>query len=328
MEKQRDLYIDFLRAFGLIMLVVVHTRAPEWLAAFRSFDVPLMVFISALCYTNRGGYGAYLVKRLKRIYIPVLVFLTLWLALMNGALIAIGHPPMEFPTIIGSYLLLNQPSIGYVWIMRVFLMMAILSPLYFKWLKNVKFIGLIVVLAIITIMQTYLVAGVQSIQSYFPHLIADQFLLYAVGYSLFVVMGIKYKGLSQKQLLILTLMFAISVVGFILYNHLDYFKPSEFKYPPEKLYLLYGAFACTLLWYVKPLFAKVKWPKWVEYLSTNSMWIYLWHIIPVSFIEAMSKFLPYWGERFIVTLAIAVTLNIIYHKAIRYLPQKIEKLIA
>ena len=54
---QRDLYIDFLRAFGLLMLVVAHTNAPSWIFAFRTFDVPLMVFVSALCYKPLMGGG-------------------------------------------------------------------------------------------------------------------------------------------------------------------------------------------------------------------------------------------------------------------------------
>lgn len=52
----RDSYIDFLRAFGLLLLVVAHTCAPQWLFNLRTFDVPLMVFISAICYNPlRGG---------------------------------------------------------------------------------------------------------------------------------------------------------------------------------------------------------------------------------------------------------------------------------
>ncbi len=36
-----------------------------------------------------------------------------------------GRPHVEWKTVLGSYLLLNSPSIGYVWIMCVFLMMAL-----------------------------------------------------------------------------------------------------------------------------------------------------------------------------------------------------------
>jgi len=55
-SSSRDSYIDFLRGLGLLLLVVAHTNPQEWLFQFRSFDVPLMVFISAMCYKPlRGG---------------------------------------------------------------------------------------------------------------------------------------------------------------------------------------------------------------------------------------------------------------------------------
>lgn len=57
MNHTRDTYIDFLRALGLILLIGVHiVGVPDWYRPFRSFDVPLMVFVSSLCYKPlRGG---------------------------------------------------------------------------------------------------------------------------------------------------------------------------------------------------------------------------------------------------------------------------------
>ncbi len=40
----RDSYIDFLRAFGLLLLIVAHTSAPSVIAAIRIVDVTLIVF--------------------------------------------------------------------------------------------------------------------------------------------------------------------------------------------------------------------------------------------------------------------------------------------
>jgi fucose 4-O-acetylase-like acetyltransferase len=53
--QPRDTYVDFLRALGLLLIFVAHTQAPDILARIRTFDVPLMVFISGLCVNFRGG---------------------------------------------------------------------------------------------------------------------------------------------------------------------------------------------------------------------------------------------------------------------------------
>lgn len=54
-EPQRDQYVDFLRGLGLLMLIVAHCWAPSWINRLRGFDVPLMVFVSAICYKPLMG---------------------------------------------------------------------------------------------------------------------------------------------------------------------------------------------------------------------------------------------------------------------------------
>lgn len=80
----RDSYIDFLRALGLLLIIGIHCKMPQPWASIRVFDVPLMVFISALCANFRGGYLAYFKKRLIRLYRPVAAFLTIFFLLFVG----------------------------------------------------------------------------------------------------------------------------------------------------------------------------------------------------------------------------------------------------
>lgn len=54
---KRDSYIDFMRSIGLILIIGVHVAAPTWYVVARSFDVPLMVFVSMLCVKPLNGGG-------------------------------------------------------------------------------------------------------------------------------------------------------------------------------------------------------------------------------------------------------------------------------
>lgn len=66
MKPERNPYIDFLRAFGLLLLFVAHTNPPALLHALRTFDVPLMVVVSAICYKPlRGGVLRILHQKIK-----------------------------------------------------------------------------------------------------------------------------------------------------------------------------------------------------------------------------------------------------------------------
>ena len=45
---ERLIYADYLKFLGLVLVILAHVNAPAMLQQFRSFDVPLMVFISVV----------------------------------------------------------------------------------------------------------------------------------------------------------------------------------------------------------------------------------------------------------------------------------------
>ena len=62
-DSNRDFRIDFLRWIGLTLIVLAHVKAPFGVTQLRSFDVPLMVFVSGLCFkTPKGNIWSYLQK--------------------------------------------------------------------------------------------------------------------------------------------------------------------------------------------------------------------------------------------------------------------------
>ena len=128
--QNRDLSIDLLRFLGLTMIVLVHVNPPFWLTQFRSFDVPMMVFVSGLTVARKevSSYVGYIVKRTKRLVIPVWTFLAFYL--LGFYYLQFWILPDQYLTgrmILRSFLLLDQ-SIGYVWIIRVFLLIMLLPP--------------------------------------------------------------------------------------------------------------------------------------------------------------------------------------------------------
>lgn len=321
----REPYIDFMRALGLILLVGVHVNAPEWYVPMRSFDVPLMVVVSAICYKSlRGGYLRYFEKRVKRIYLPVFVFLTAFFAASFAAHAAVGKPDWGWSAIIGSYLLLNGPSIGYVWIMRVFLLMAICMPLLDRMMQRTGFaVYLIVVFGLIALEQPIVIA-VEAIPNKVIHFGIDEVLPYTVGYSALAVLGLRLPRLTRVQLWTVAAIAGLAIMVFIGMNGWV-FNPQAYKYPPQSLYLLYGVFASTVLWMLKPLLEKVTDNRFFEYLSRQSMWVYLWHIIPVYALTPWMEVPGLWFGRYAVVLTAAVLLTMLYQAILNLLPARIAK---
>jgi len=76
--------VDLLRFIGISMFFLAHIGPPAALFQLRSFDVPLMIFVSGLSYSGRQvvGYASFVRKRLGRLLIPLYFFLTVYFLVM------------------------------------------------------------------------------------------------------------------------------------------------------------------------------------------------------------------------------------------------------
>lgn len=112
----RDKSIDLLRSLGLILVILVHSSAPYTISQIRSFDVPLMVFVSALTFKpiSVNQYFSYLWKRTKRLVIPTWLFAAFFLlflfVLQSAVMQAIGKNLDVFRAnmLLPTFLLWNQ----------------------------------------------------------------------------------------------------------------------------------------------------------------------------------------------------------------------------
>jgi len=305
---------------------VAHTNAPEWLMIGRSFDVPLMVFVSAMCANSlRGGVFSYAKKRLKRIYTPVFIFLTLYfVAFGTFALVAHKHP-IGWKNVIGSYLLLNQPSIGYVWIMRVFLMISLILPFVKRGIDRLNIAWTVTIALSIIIVQHYLVVVCSSIPNYVARFIFEETVLYLVGFIPIVILGIKILHFSRKEL-ILNIGLLAGLIGTYIYVTNTPFTPQKYKYPPQSLYILYGMLGCLVLWTLKPVLQRVTNYRMIRWFSEKSMWIYLWHIVSVTMVPYLGIFQDLWVGRFLFVLITAVLLTLAYDGVVSLLPKKFDSI--
>lgn len=324
----RNAYIDFLRSLGLICLIVVHTYPPVWLKVFRSFDVPLMVFVSALCfYPSSMGLVKYIIKRVKRIYVPVALFLTLYFLTFSIVFLLFGKPELKMDNIVGSYLLLNKPSIGYVWIMRVFLMIAVVMPITYRFVHRLSFSGVLLILGLLFSLSecmAYFLEGESGIFGY----IFEASIPYLIGYLMFVCLAFKAKEFSKRQLWIIFLMASTVTVLLTFFNGQNTFLPSQYKYPPSNIFLTYGLALCALLWIARPIIPeKIVSSKICLFLSGNSMWLYLWHIVGIQLVSPLGNSVALWSVRFLIVSAVAVILTIVYKKVIQVFPERVVRLI-
>lgn len=313
-NSKRDCYIDFLRFLGLSLIILAHINAPLTITQIRCFDVPLMVFVSGMSFkTISTDYLTYVKKRFIRLYKPVAIFLTVFFGTIYLFKVAgFSIIPISEDIILGSYLLLQEPSIGFVWIIRVFILIAFIAPFCSKILKSINFTQIILLIFGIIIAQTVLCwASIDLInETIFNFLIVDC-IYYAVGYSIFFCAGILAKRNIVKFhiWLILGLCFLLISVASSYPN----FDISAHKYPPTGTFLFYGMAGCALIYSAKPILLKLISSKLIygiiRYISINSIWIYLWHIPFVFLINHYINQESIWSIRWLIVYVLACLIS-------------------
>ncbi len=290
----RNYKIDLLRFVGLFMIILAHISPPSLLFQLRNFDVVLMVFISGASFKisykrNKNGYWQYVWKRIKRLVFPVWIFLTFLFAVYHFIL---GEDISSYK-ILTSYTFIS--GIGFVWIIRVFLLVALAAPFLFlideKFKSNIYFfIFLVIVFTCYEILQfnTYSYFQTNSILK-----LLSSVIFYLIPFSIIYLLGIRVNSLTKKQINLLCLLFGLIFIslGFYFYKSEGYLVSTQaYKYPVSIYYLSYALMISFVLW----SYGDVIWDRlgfqiknFVLFVSKNSIWIYLWHIPFIHVIKSI-----------------------------------------
>ncbi|QZA78244.1 acyltransferase [Deefgea tanakiae] len=307
----RDDRIDILRFIGLAMIIFAHVGSTGVLFELRNFDVPLMVLVSGmafgLSFKENESYWAYIWKRIKRLVFPVWIFLTIYFFALF--VIYPTSDDLNIRTVLSSYALLN--GIGYVWIIRVFLLVAIAAPFLFIFHNKVQadgryFLALMSFLFLYEILRylsfPYVQEGFGKIVSYI--------ILYVVPYSIIFSVGLRMLKMNKSQLLKLAFAsFSVFIAfGFFLFFQTGrVFSIQELKYPPSIYFFSYSLFVSTLLWAysekISSIVGSLKISKITMFVANNSIWIYLWHIPLVKFVDANVL------TKYLIVFAVATTIT-------------------
>ena len=293
----RDNKIDMLRFIGMSLIILMHVEPPWWLMQMRDFDVPLMVLVSGLAFmrsTSRQNYLSYFWKRIKRLLFPVWLFLTFYF-ILNWTL-QFAPEDLNAQTILSSYAFIY--GIGYVWIIRVFLLTALTAPLMRYTSGRIDSNKLYLTLLLICWggYELFLYAAKANADN-----VAGEILLlyvcYAIGYTLIIGFGIRLEKLKRSEVGMVCAMsfIAFVVMGVILYLTTGKVTPTlRYKYPPSSYYIFYSMFLCCFLWILSDRIVKViKYlpavKELIAFVARNSIWIYLWHILAIKFIKVRSS---------------------------------------
>lgn len=285
MSLQRDERIDLLRFIGLAMVILAHVYPPFVIAQLRNFDVPLMVLVSALSFSasvKQESYGQYVWARVKRLVFPVWLFLALYFSLQWALAFPVELPSLE--KITRTFTLID--GIGYVWVIRVFLLVALIGPFIYRFHQressHAKYFG--VLAAVYAVYQALVWWLLPELSGSVKTLLLNT-LFYVLPYGVVFAFGLRVPAMLKPELWRWLLVFSLTFVGMACwyFTQTDQFKPTQhFKYPPQHYYLAYALMVSVALWLAAAvmlqLLDQLRLIAFVMFAGSNSIWIYLWHI--------------------------------------------------
>lgn len=296
--EERSIKLDVLKCIGLFFIILAHVDVRnDAVLEFRSFDVVLMVFVSGILavhsYNKEKNDMNYIIKRAKRLLIPTYLFLTVYFVCDFLVSWLFSLPYYDFHIIWTSYLLLD--GIGYVWIIRVYLLCAIVTPLMVRILLKLKMnYAFFVICAVWLSYEMVYAAGILN-----ENILFKWAIWYAVPYGIVQAFAMVTREECAKKKMFLGVFFLLFWLLLDVYKYLngESYSIRDYKYPPQAVYLSYGLEISFLNAGEGYRISCLALQKAVIFVSKNSLWIYLIHIAFLRLIPAMSNI--HWGIQWI-----------------------------
>lgn len=293
--RKRNSTLDVLRFISILGIIIAHSNPPKWLFEVRNFDVTMMVLImGASFYISTDGkkeipYRTYLFKRFKRLILPTWSFLLAFFTIFFILSIINTHEfTFSLTKIIDSFTTFG--GIGYVWIMRVFFIVALASPLIKKasnkFSNHLIYFGLLIILYIV---YEGLIDLGNSYLSGAMHVYYTEILMYGIGYILVAAVGMRVVQLKRKELMYLAL---VTSAIFITIGVLMNFPSLQgYKYPPTMYYLTYGLSVSSISYLVMDTetIGSILVNRYTLFISRASLNIYFGHIIAIYLLRLYAE---------------------------------------
>lgn len=304
---EREKKIDILKSIGVVLIILAHICSSKVIMQLRNFDVPLMVLVSGYLSVNSfkksNSLFQYYKKRLIRLIVPTYIFLIIFFVIVK-LLNFNAQYPFDMKMIIRTFLLLD--GIGYVWIIRVYVLCAFAAPILIYIMNKVS--KRTIIISAIVIYSAY-----EFVNYFFAenlNVIFKYVINYLISYSLILYIGMETKKLSNKKITALALMFLAIFVVLLIVNYKIYGKfiaTQTMKYPPRLYYVSYALTISMFLFSIldNEMIVNKIYNSTILFISKNSLWIYLWHIL---YIYILSKTLiQSWIIKFIIVLICTIT---------------------
>lgn len=227
-------------------------------------------------------------KRFQRLILPTWIFLFLY-HIFSACFYFATDQTFNIKGEIGSSITHFTFMTGwYVWIMRLFFIVALFAPLLSKVTKFFRTINLYAFVIVALVLNEFLVLWIGEDCSQDDWRVILEM---NIPYLAIFCIGTYIHKMSKTSILSMMTFFFIALVtiAFYLKNETGVFQSLRiYKYPPQAYYMTYGITLTLFLWLIRKqivlFFDKIKIIRAVEFIGSHTMWIYFWHIFLLVFV--------------------------------------------
>lgn len=318
--KSRVKWLDVLKVIGLFCIILAHVNPPSWLFQIRNFDVVLLMVLSSYLYfylsknkPQEEDSLRYLWKRVKRLVFPTYIFLAIFFL----AAMLISPYPFSANQIVESFLL--SDGIGYVWIVRIYLIIAVLLPIARRLFVKSKISsggGCLILFCILIAVQEMCC----SLNLFDFGIVGKDYVAYIIPCFAIIIWTWWAMHTNNRKLLLFSVVatlvyIAVTILIVCITGRFE--STNSAKYPFRFYYLVYAFAASGWLMLIarnKKIITKI-WNGVIGFISVHSFWIYLWHI-PFVFLLNWKFSNLFWGIKWTAALGGAILMVSIQAKIV------------
>lgn len=292
MEYQRKKYLDIAKGIGIILVVWAHANGPGS-RYINLFHMPLFFFISGILFNENDSCETFIVKKVKSLYIPFVLWNVLIYFIEYSARIALEGKTFNLDTYISLVFQIeagvNKASfLGATWFLAALFWITVFYKIIYTYLLNHTEHAEIVMFLLSTFI------AIIAFKITFPYFISRTIicsLFYSAGHltSKLIPMLLAQKGKYWFS----GLLFVI----FIFINNSNYANMGQNQYNNSICFVI-GAFLGTVALIIVSKGIEdftEKLAQLLECLGKNSITIVIWQFIafiPVFLIQAVNDNIP------------------------------------
>ncbi|ACL04012.1 hypothetical protein Dalk_2319 [Desulfatibacillum aliphaticivorans] len=330
LTQERNAGYDFLRFIGISAIIGAHVDLPPLFFQFRNFDVPLMVFLAGISFSQFSSahytsYFRYALSRFHRIILPTWIFL----ALHNFVYYMLYDKAPDLNIIISQITLIGGTKVG-IWIIRTLAIVALIAPLL-NYLNKISKKDIVFYIVIFLIYFSYEIL----IRVCFLHrekiniILIFSLMAPAMAYGSIFLYGLRARFFGKISLIVhMVIALSIYIIyTWLIYGYAGKFVQTQlFKNPPQIYYFSYAMLMTIVLYYI----VRFRNPKIMNFrlfrfIGRSTLWIYLWHWMFILIFQYIKLYSSIITRYFLVYALAVVTVYIqtmIVEWAVKKIPMK------